>query len=138
MATSFVETTARLDHDPFLLGVDLEFIGASKEYVNFWWVLFESGQRSCCNYGYTADRCKHIFCRSQRQNCTCKQSFRLLPVDLFPNPSQREGDTGCNPGVGERQASDEDLVKVSRCCELYKKFEVPSRRCTHCYLSLSP
>ena len=34
MTASFVETIARLDHDPFLLRVDLKLIGASEEYVN--------------------------------------------------------------------------------------------------------
>ena len=62
MTASFVEAIARLNHDPFSLRVDLQFIGATEEYVDLWGVLLESSQRPSCDYGYAADRCKHVFC----------------------------------------------------------------------------
>ena len=49
MPASFEKSVARLDHHPFLLRIDLELVGTSKEQVDFWWVLLESSEWSCGN-----------------------------------------------------------------------------------------
>ena len=49
MPASFKKSIARLDHDPFLLRIDLELVGTSKEQIDLWWVLFKSSEWSCSN-----------------------------------------------------------------------------------------
>ena len=49
MPASFKKSIARLDHDPFLLRIDLVLVGTSKEQVDLWWVLPKSSEWSCSN-----------------------------------------------------------------------------------------
>ena len=49
MPASFKKSIARLDHNPFLLRIDLELVGTSKEQVDLWWVLLKSSEWSCSN-----------------------------------------------------------------------------------------
>lgn len=76
---SFVISRVRLDHDPFLLGIKLDFFGSGKENINFRGVLRDILKRSRCNCSHDANARKAIVGWGEGNNRAANETRGLFP-----------------------------------------------------------